>query len=451
MKTVIFVGSHLGYPMDRTPLGGGAMVGLQLVRHWEAAPGAEPFALKALGSGPLAVSRDYVRLAGCDAPLESLSELAYARFCRRFERETTEWILARRDELRPESTCVLVNDISEGPTLAALAAAGYPIVSIWHVDVVDYFNKLYLKRLVAPQMLTRAYERGRRLGAASLMPDVLSLVFEKQRETVAWSRRMIMPSRAMAETVRRCYGELGGPEPFGARTAVVPWGVWREPVDETRVRELTAKLKRHYQLTDKSLVALTVSRISPEKGLHVLLEAVLRLERAGKLAGRDLALFVCGEAAFMQGRSYERRVKSLAGKLERARVFFPGYLAAAEKRAFYGLADLFVSPSLHESYGLNIVEAMDAGLPVLASDHYGVRDILTDECGVRVPYSSATRAPDELAAALNGMLSDRERLALMGRRARERAGAMPFSKAAARVLGEALGLCGARAPAAAQR
>lgn len=441
MKSLIFVGSHLGYAMDRTPLGGGAMVGLQLARHWEAERGPEPFALKVLGSGPIPAGRDFERLARCDAPLESLSELAYARFCRRFERETTDWILSRRSQFRPEETCVLVNDISEGPTLEALSSAGYPIVSIWHVDVVDYFNKLYLKRLVAPETLTRAYERGRAFGAAAAMPDVLSLVFEKQRETVACSRRMIMPSRAMAETVRRCYGDLGGPEPFGARTLIVPWGVWKEPVDAATAGEMTARLRRHYQISDDTVVALTVSRISPEKGLHLLLEAVGRLEREGKLAGRDLVLFVCGEAAFMQGKIYERRVKQLAAGLRKARVFFPGYLAATDKRAFYGLAHLFVSPSVHESYGLNVVEAMDAGLPVLASDHYGVRDILTDECGTRVPYTSPERAPAELAAALESMLADRAGLASMGARARERAASMPFSKAAARVLAECLALC----------
>ena len=53
-----------------------------------------------------------------------------------------------------------------------------------------------------------------------------------------------------------------------------------------------------------------------------------------------------------------------------------------------------MSPSVHESYGLNVVEALRAGLPVLASDHYGVRDILKDEYGVRVPYGSLATAPE---------------------------------------------------------
>ena len=62
MKKVVFIGSHLGYPMDRTPLGGGAMVGLELVRHWRGKPG---FELAVLGSGPEAPAPgvEYRRLA----------------------------------------------------------------------------------------------------------------------------------------------------------------------------------------------------------------------------------------------------------------------------------------------------------------------------------------------------------------------------------------------------
>ena len=45
---IVFIASHLGYPMDRTPLGGGAMVGLHLARRWAADPALR---LAALGSG----------------------------------------------------------------------------------------------------------------------------------------------------------------------------------------------------------------------------------------------------------------------------------------------------------------------------------------------------------------------------------------------------------------
>jgi glycosyltransferase involved in cell wall biosynthesis len=435
---LIFVGSHLGYPMDRTPLGGGAMVGLQLARHWTPDGGGR---LAVLGSGPQAPSAaaQYVRLAGRPEGLVELDELAYARFCREFEAATTEWILARTAEFKPSETAVVVNDISEGPTLGRLTRAGFRVLSIWHVDVVDYFNKLYLRRFLAPERLTRLHERLRAAGADWALPDVLNLVFDKQRETVVRSTRIVVPSSAMAETIRRCYGDLIGDDEVRRRVQVIPWGVWAEdpsPADLNRSEEL----RDYHEIGPETFTLMTLSRISPEKGIHLLLEALRLLEAGGRLSGRDVRLFVCGEPAFMMGQAYHRQVKQAAARLKQVKVVFPGYLDAAAKRAYFRLPQLFVSPSIHESYGLNVVEAMHAGLPVLASDHYGVRDTLPPEAGLLVHYPSPKKAPPLLAEGLLRLMSDRARLAEMGKAARAAVEAMPFSAAAAAVRLAALGM-----------
>jgi glycosyltransferase involved in cell wall biosynthesis len=438
VQNIIFVGSHLGYPMDRTPLGGGAMVGLQLARHWK--PDAS-WRLVVLGSGPEvpAPGTEYVRLAARPDGLTELGELAYAQFCMDFETETTEWILARTQEFKPSETAIVVNDISEGPTLDRLARAGYRVLSIWHVDVVDYFNKLYLRRFLAPERLTRLHEKLRAAGVEWILPDVLNLVFDKQRETVVHSTRIIVPSTAMIDTIRRCYGELLGDEELSRRVKVIPWGVWAEdpsPADVNRAEEL----RDYHEIGPDTFTLMTLSRISPEKGIHLLLEALRQLEESGRLAGQDVRLFVCGEPAFMMGKSYHKKVKAAAARLKKVKVVFPGYLDAAAKRAYLRLPNLFVSPSVHESYGLNVVEAMHAGLPVLASDHYGVRDTLPAEAGRLVHYPSPKKAPPLLAAALIEMIRGRARLEAMGKAARAAAEAMPFSAAAEAVRLAALGM-----------
>ena len=438
MKRLVFVASHVGYPMDRTPLGGGAMVGLQLVRHWR--PDAS-WSLTVLGSGPDSpvADCDYHRLAGREEGLVDLGELDYGRFCRDFETATTQWILSRKTEFPPKDTVVVVNDVSEGPTLEELKACGYKIVSIWHVDVVDYFNKLYLRRIVAPEKLTRLHERMRSIGVDWILPDMLNLVFEKQRETVYHSSRMIVPSRAMADTLMRCYGDLIGYEELSRRIAIVPWGVWADPPgapDENRA----AELREYHDIGADTTVLLTLSRISPEKGLHLLLEGLRLLELNGRLTGKDLRLFICGEPAFMMGQAYGRQVRLAAGKLKQVKVIFPGYLDGAAKRAYFRLGDLFISPSIHESYGLNVVEAMSAGLPVLASDHYGVRDTLPPTAGRLVHYPTPKKAPALLASALLEMIADRDKLKTMGKAASAAAGGMPFSSAAESVRQAALEL-----------
>lgn len=434
------MGSHIGYPMERTPLGGGAMVGLQLVRHWK--PDAS-WGLTVLGSGPEvpAPGVEYVRVAGREDGLVDLGELEYARFCREFEEQTTDWILSRSSAYKPHDTVVVVNDISEGPTLARLTAAGYKVVSIWHVDVVDYFNKLYLRRFFAPEKLTRLHERLRDMGADWVLPDVLNLVFDKQRETVVHSSRMIVPSSAMAETILRCYGDVIGESELAKRLLVVPWGVWSERPGEHDANR-AEDLRDYNEIGPDTFVLLTLSRISPEKGVHLLLEALRLMELNGDFDGKDVRVFVCGEPAFMQGQAYMRKVRQAAAKLRKVKVVFPGYLDAASKRAYFSLAHLFVSPSVHESYGLNVVEAMHAGLPVLASDHYGVRDTLPPDAGRLVHYPSPRKAPPLIAAALRELMKDREKLKKMGEEARRLADAMPFSAAADAVRVAALGVLG---------
>jgi glycosyltransferase involved in cell wall biosynthesis len=196
---------------------------------------------------------------------------------------------------------------------------------------------------------------------------------------------------------------------------------------------------------------MTLSRISPEKGIHLLLEALALLEQEGFLAERDLCVFVCGEPAFMQGTAYQRVVLRAAAKLKKARVFFPGYLDSGEKQAYFKMAELFVSPSVHESYGLTVVEAMRAGLAVLASDHYGVRDLLEPGFGRRVRYPSPREAPAALARELKELLAKPEALPEMGRLARRAAAGMPFQRAADRVLETARGLAVAEAAEAVAR
>ncbi|TBR20713.1 glycosyltransferase [bacterium] len=453
MANLVFIGSHLGYPMDRTPLGGGAMVGLELAKRWGVLAGRRGVRLVLLGSGPesplpnpLPLAGEgrvrvpeYVQLpeAGGDPRLTKLSELDYARFCREFEAATTAWVLERRAELPPAETTVVVNDISESPDVERLSRAGYRVVSVWHVDVVEFFNRIYLGGVFRPELWTRAYARLARWGLEGGTPDVLRLVFDKQRRAVRWSDLMVLPSRQMADTVARCYdGDSGAP--LAPRTLVLPWGGLGEACDEPAAAAEAARLRAHYQLKPETAVVMTLSRISPEKGLHLLLEGLRLLEDAPFGRGLDVAAFVCGEPAFMRGEAYARRVRRAADRLRRFRAFFPGYLDKTTKPAYFKLADLFVSPSVHESYGLTVVEGLQAGLPVLASDHYGVAETLRPDYGRTVRYDDAALRPRRLAEALGELLSDRPALRRMGARAKEAAQGMDFGATAERLLEAAL-------------
>ena len=111
---LIYAAAHGGFAQEGVPLGGGAAVYEMLVAEWGR---TRPFSLVPITPAVL----------GGDAPLGKqlvqFTEMEYARFSRRFEMAATEAIL-RYD---PRSTVVLINDVSEAPDCARLAAAGFSI------------------------------------------------------------------------------------------------------------------------------------------------------------------------------------------------------------------------------------------------------------------------------------------------------------------------------------
>lgn len=313
---VVYSAAHAEFP-DTEPLGGGKAVADYLIREW---------------SGPLTVlSPARFGLAG---KLTEMTELQYARFCRRFERAATTEIL-KRD---PGECVVLSNDISEGPDFVALK--NYWLVSIWHVDVVEYFTKFYLRGLIRPET------------AANLpWPRI---VFRKQRDCVRHSTRLVVPSAPMKEMILRCYPWCGR-----EKIVVVPWGNISAPHAAATgpVAEASAS----------EFVIMTLSRLSPEKGIERLLESL-------RFVNAEVRVWICGAPAYMKGRRYEKKLRRMAD----GRVEFLGHVTGERKAALLQRADLFVSPSRHESYGLTIAEAHAASCRVISHCHYGATGCVVD-------------------------------------------------------------------------
>jgi glycosyltransferase involved in cell wall biosynthesis len=356
--------AHGGFGSEKVPLGGGAAVFERLVTSgvfsdWE---------VHLLGAGPHAPPEgEYHRLSAPERAPSALGMMEYARFCDDFGRATTEAAL----QIRPD--VLLCHDISEGPDVEKLKKAGIKVVTIFHVDVVDIFSRLYMKRIVSPEKLTRGYRRLRSLP----WPSVLRLVFEKQQAVCENGALSIVPSRGAEALLRRCYPQESAP----VRT--IGWGAPVLPFDDDAIVEAALQLRRQHQIPKQERVLLTLSRLSPEKAQHRLLEAVEYAERSGRVPP-DLTVVIAGAPAFMEGERHARRLKKLAAKL-RTRVLFPGHVGGIEKAAWYRLADLFVVNSLHESYGLTTLEAMQQGCPIVAVRSFGTADTVHAEVGRLVP------------------------------------------------------------------
>jgi len=347
---ILYSAAHAQFP-DSEPLGGGKAVADYLIREWHKLS-SFPLAVlspKSVGLG----HREAARPAVAPYRLAEMSEFQYARFCREFERATTSEIL-KRD---PQQCVVLCNDISEGPDFTVLGEHGYRLVTIFHVDVVEYFTRFYLRGLIRPETAARFRWFG-------VMPDVLKLVFEKQYQCVRYSARIVVPSAPMRDVILRCYPWCA-PE----KIAVLPWG-------NIAAQDSARPAVAPYQLdvSDDEIVIITLSRLSPEKGIERLLAALPYLGSTDKKA----RVFICGGPAYMKGRAYEQKLRRLAARVTTARVEFTGHVTGAQKAALLQRADIFVSPSKHESYGLTIAEALGAECRVISHHHYGAEGEVVD-------------------------------------------------------------------------
>ena len=175
------------------------------------------------------------------------------------------------------------------------------------------------------------------------------------------ARRVITPSHRSASDLLR----LGGVN--ASKLQVIGLGVEAKPaLDEAAVQHLRRQLLGE---GGRRLV-MTVARLAHQKGIDVLVEVARRTVARHD----DIRFAVVGDGPL---REDVRRWAAAAG-IERHLTFI-GY--SDRPHDFLAAADLFLLPSRWEGLPFTIVEAFQAGLPVVATDAGGVREVVDDAVG----------------------------------------------------------------------
>lgn len=110
-------------------------------------------------------------------------------------------------------------------------------------------------------------------------------------------------------------------------------------------------------------------------------------------------------------------------------VRWPGWIDNEDLVAFYQLAEGLLLPSLYESVGMPIIEAMAAGCAVLTADRFGTREIAGDAAVLVNPESV-----DDIAAGIDRLLNDRELRAAKIAAGRERVRRFSWNRTASELL-----------------
>ncbi|HFD16782.1 MAG TPA: glycosyltransferase family 1 protein [Rhodospirillales bacterium] len=177
----------------------------------------------------------------------------------------------------------------------------------------------------------------------------------------------------------------------------IPLGI-RRPSGEAADR-------RAHGFSDREVLLVTVGRLIARKAVDQLVALMPHLPP-------DSRLLIIGSGPKEEEL---RRQAAALGVVERVR--FLGYVAEEEKYALLRMADLYVSTSQHEGFGLVFLEAMACGLPVICYDHGGQTDFLEDGVtGLLLPLN----AREDFRRAVVSLIADPGRRRRMGEAARRR-------------------------------
>lgn len=182
-------------------------------------------------------------------------------------------------------------------------------------------------------------------------------------------------------------------------------GIWPRGVDGALFtpRRRSQVWRNHITGNPASKIILYVGRLSYEKNLTALISAFRTLE------AEDTHLVLVGDGPARP---------DLERALSRHRATFTGYLRGEALAEVYASADVFAFPSTTETFGQAVQEAMASGLPVVAYDAEGVRDLVQHgKTGLLVPGNDTTAFTE----SLHLLLAHPEQRALLSAQARNAA------------------------------
>jgi starch synthase len=196
------------------------------------------------------------------------------------------------------------------------------------------------------------------------------------------------------------------------KLAVVSNGVdakYFEPPHQEQIASICAKfnlpIEKARLLQNNVLVGFFLGNHTKNKGLHILLEAFLHHVKIPYL------LIIGGQKRTeVDYATYERRSS------KSQRIVFTDFLTEEEVSSIYAYADLFIFPSLADTFPLVVLDAMASGLPVLSTYVGGIPYQVDESCGFLVKPGD----PVALADAINQITVDRDQLAWKGEQARLR-------------------------------
>lgn len=156
---------------------------------------------------------------------------------------------------------------------------------------------------------------------------------------------------------------------------------------------------------ERDFVVVFAGMLEPRKGCSLAIKAFSRFAAVN----RHAKLVIIGDGP------ERRRLENLAQSLGHSqKIDFLGRIERPEVFRWMRMAQALLFPSLRDSGGFVILEAMLAGLPIICLDLGGPGYLVNDDCGIKVPASSPGQAIEDLAKSLQRLRENEDLRASMG-------------------------------------
>lgn len=176
------------------------------------------------------------------------------------------------------------------------------------------------------------------------------------------------------------------------KLTVIENGIDLSKFQFTKYDELTDS----YNIVDEDILLLSVSRLVWYKGFEYVLMALRIIQ---PLVERTIKYLIIGEP---EDQMYYHTLLKCVKKLGLSKcVTITGFISEPKKLQALSRADIFIAPSLHEGFGLILLEAMAYGKPIIASNCEGFQTIVDNmNTGILVEPANAQKIADALIQLL---------------------------------------------------
>jgi glycosyltransferase involved in cell wall biosynthesis len=181
-------------------------------------------------------------------------------------------------------------------------------------------------------------------------------------------------------------------------------------------QKLLNEIRQNYNTGNKYM--LYVGNIKPHKNIPRLLRALAKVNE-------DIKLVIVGK----RDKAYDEVFEVIEEYQLEDNVIFTGFVPDNDLIMLYNAAEIFVYPSLYEGFGLPPLEAMACGTPVITSNVSSLPEVVGDAAITVDPYNI-----DELASAINNILSNSDLQGELSKKGLERAKQFSWKKTAEETL-----------------